>query len=79
MKKKDDVVHVRCIIKGEPAQIIQELKRRGTVTSVKEAIVLGLYAYYDTILQLDLKRLEIEKSRNPDNYATKENIAPENQ
>jgi len=30
LREKDDVVHVRCIIKGEPARMIRELKRRGT-------------------------------------------------
>jgi len=35
MREKDDVVHVTCNIKGEPAWMIRELKRRGTVTSVK--------------------------------------------
>ena len=67
MRKKDDAIHVRCIIKGEPARMIRELKRRGTVTSVKEAVVQGIYTYYDTILQLDLKRLEVEGSRGPSN------------
>ena len=65
--RKDDTVHVRCVIKGEPARMIRELKRRGIVTSVKEAVVQGLYAYYDTILQHDLKRLEVERLRDPSN------------
>jgi len=47
--------------------MIRELKRRGTVTSFKQAIVQGIYTYYDTILQLDLKRLEVEGSRDPSN------------
>ena len=67
LKEKDDIVNVRCVIRGEPARMIRELKRRGTVTSVKEAVVQGIYTYYDTILQLDLKRLEVEGSRGPSN------------
>ena len=35
MREKDDVVNVRCVIRGEPARMIRELKRRGTVTSFK--------------------------------------------
>lgn len=45
MTEKDDVVHVRCVINGEPARIIRELKRRGTVASVKEAVVQGICDY----------------------------------
>ena len=77
MRKKDDAIHVRCIIKGEPARMIRELKRRGTVTSVKQAVVQGIYTYYDTILQLDLKRLEVERSRDSTDYTPKEIVAPE--
>ena len=28
MTEKDYIVHVRCVIKGEPASMIRELKRR---------------------------------------------------
>jgi len=35
LREKDDIVHVRCIIKGEPARMIRELKRRGIITSAK--------------------------------------------
>ena len=56
--RKDDVVHVRCVIKGEPASMIRELKRRGTVASVKEAVVQGLCDYCDDLLRRDLRRLE---------------------
>lgn len=58
MTEKDDVVHVRCVINGEPARIIRELKRRGTVASVKEAVVQGICDYYDDLLRRDLRRLE---------------------
>jgi len=77
LKEKDGTVHVRCVIKGEPARMIRELKRRGTVTSFKQAVVQGIYAYYDTILQLDLKRLEVERSRDSTDYTPNEDIAPE--
>ena len=38
--------------------MIRELKRRGTVASVKEAVVQGIYDYYDDLLRRDLRRLE---------------------
>ncbi len=38
--------------------MIRELKRRGTVASVKEAAVQGLCDYYDDLLGRDLGRLE---------------------
>ena len=58
MREKDDVVHVRCVISGEPTRIIRELKRIGTITSVKEAVVHGICDYYDDLLRRDLRRLE---------------------
>ena len=58
MRENDDAVNVRCVIRGEPARMIRELKRRGTHTRVKEAAVQGLCAYYDDYLRRDLRRLE---------------------
>lgn len=58
MRENDDIVHVRCVIKGEPARMILEPKRRGTVASVKEAVVQGICEHYDDLLRRGLRRLE---------------------
>jgi hypothetical protein len=39
---------------------VLELKRRGVVCSVKEAVVQGLLVYYDVVLERDLRRREAE-------------------
>jgi len=46
-------------MKGRPASVIRELKRRGTVTSAKEAAVQGICDCYDDYLRRDLRRLEV--------------------
>ena len=53
-------VYVKCVLTGEPARIVLELKRRGVVCSVKEAVVQGLLVYYDVVLERDLRRREAE-------------------
>lgn len=62
MKKTGEVkVHINCNIKGEPAQILLELKERGLVNSNKDAINQGLCALYNKILERDLKTKQLKE------------------
>jgi len=56
--KPEQVIHVRCYIKGEPAQLLRELKERGVVSSVREAVVHGILALYEKTIERDLKRAQ---------------------
>jgi len=57
--KSVEVIHVRCSIKGEPAQLLRELKERGIVSSVRGAVVQGILALYEETLERDLKRAQV--------------------
>jgi hypothetical protein len=56
-------VHVKCVLTGEPAWVLRELLRRGVACSVREAVAHGLLAYYDVVLERDLKRRDLRSAR----------------
>lgn len=55
-------VYVKCTLRGEPARIILELKERGIVKSVREAVVQGLLTFYEKTMERDLKRAQARTS-----------------
>jgi len=59
---EDVKVFVRCTLRGEPARIVRELKERGVVASVREAVVHGLIALYERTAERDLKRAQAHAS-----------------
>lgn len=60
--KENDKVSVKCTLKGELPWIFLELKERGIVKSVREAMVQGLLAIYDRTMERDLKRTHVRAS-----------------
>jgi len=58
ISREPDKVYVKCTLTGEPARIVQELKQRGIVRSVREAVVHGILTYYEATMERDLKRVE---------------------
>ena len=60
---RKEKVHVKCTLTGTPAAIIRELKERGIVASVREAITHGLISYYDEVLKRDLDMARLQASR----------------
>ena len=61
--KETDKVYVKCTLRGEPARIVVELKERGIVRSVREAVVQGLLTFYEKTMERDLKRAQARTSR----------------
>jgi len=61
--KEPGKVYVKCTLRGEPARIILELKERGIVRSVREAIVQGILAYYERISDQDLRTAQARTRR----------------
>ena len=49
--EKPEKVYLKCVLRGDPALIVLELKERGIVGSVREAVVQGLFAFYEKILR----------------------------
>lgn len=61
--EEPEKVYVKCTLKGEPARIVLELKERGIVKSVREAVVQGLITFYEMTMDRDLKRAQAKASR----------------
>lgn len=56
-------IYVKCILSGEPARIVRELKERGIVASVREAVVHGILTYYEKVLQRDMELAQLKASQ----------------
>jgi len=61
--EKPEKVYLKCTLRGDPALIVLELKERGIVGSVREAVVQGLFAFYERILERDLRRAQVASAR----------------
>jgi len=55
-------VRINCTIRGEPAAVLLELKKRGIFSSTREAIVRGLEVFYQQQLERDLKKGSTDRS-----------------
>lgn len=63
VEETEKKIYVKCTLSGEPARIVRELKARGVVASVREAVVHGILEYYEKILKRDLEREQLKASR----------------
>ena len=61
-QNEPDIVYVKCELEGKPAKIIKELKRRGMVKSVREAVVQGILTYWDQVMVRDLREAQAQTS-----------------
>ena len=61
--EKPERVYLKCVLRGDPALIVLELKERGIVGSVREAVVQGLFVFYEKILERDLRRAQVASAR----------------
>ena len=57
-QEETEIVWVKCELEGKPARIVRELKRRGMVKSVREAVVQGLLIYWDQVIVRDLREAQ---------------------
>jgi hypothetical protein len=63
MTAEEEKLYVKCTLSGEPARIVRELKERGMVASVREAVVHGILTYYEKVVQRDLERAQLKASQ----------------
>ena len=61
-----DKIYVKCVLTGEPARVIRELRDRGLARSVREAITQGLLCYMELVNERDLKWVQARAGRNLD-------------
>ena len=59
----EDVVYVKCVLRGEPARIVRELKERGVACSVREIVVQGLVALEERTLEREIKGSRLRAER----------------
>jgi hypothetical protein len=57
-QNEPDIVYVKCELEGKPAKIIKELKKRGMVKSVREAVVQGILTYWDQVMVRELREAQ---------------------
>ena len=62
----EDKVWVNFVLTGEPAKVILEAKRRGITKSTRDAVVQGLLALNDKMVERDLKKAQINAHRRAD-------------
>ena len=55
-------LHVKCTLDGEPARILRELKRRGIVSTMKDAVMQGLIALNEDVTERDLREAQARMS-----------------
>ena len=63
MVAEEDKLYVKCTLSGEPARIVRELKERGIVCSVREAVVHGILTYYEKVVRRDLEQAQLKASQ----------------
>ena len=63
--EKPERVYLKCTLRGDPALIVLELKERGIVGSVREAVVHGLLQVTDTTSGR-LTTIKVKKVGYPD-------------
>ena len=61
-KENSRKLFVKCELEGKPAEVYRELKRRGIVKSIREAVSHGLLALYDQQMMRDLRAAQAHTS-----------------
>ena len=56
-------LHVKCKLEGDPARMFRELKQRGVVDTVKDAVKQGFIALYENVTERDLREAQSRARR----------------
>jgi len=62
-KEKSARVHIRCMINGEPARVLLELRRRGIIRSNTDAVCQGLLTLWEKIVRRELEEAQLKASK----------------
>jgi len=63
-ERKGLKVRINTIITGEPAEWLEDWKRRGLVTSYTDAVIQALRAFNEKIADQDLKLVQLKNMKN---------------
>ena len=64
MKSTEKGIRINMKVEGEPAEWLEEWKRRGLVTSYTDAVVQALRAYNEKIVEQDLKFIQLNNIKS---------------
>lgn len=56
-------IRINMLVEGEPAEWLNEWKKRGLVTSYTDAVVQALRAYNERIVEQDLKLTQLKNMK----------------
>lgn len=65
MKNAEKGICINMKVEGEPAEWLDEWKRRGLVTSYTDAVVQALRTFNERITEQDLKSEQLNNIKNP--------------
>lgn len=68
-QEQPDPVSVRCVLYGDVARMFRELESRGLFKTVREAVTLGVQAYYEKVMERDLLEARAKTSAQLANEA----------
>jgi len=57
-------IRINMLVEGEPAEWLEEWKRRGLVTSYTDAVIQSLRVFNETIIEQDLKINQLNNTKN---------------
>jgi len=64
VKSTEKGIRINMKVEGEPAEWLEEWKRRGLVTSYTDAVVQALRAYNEKIVEQDLKFIQLNNIKS---------------
>jgi hypothetical protein len=65
VKNAEKGIRINMKVEGEPAEWLDEWKRRGLVTSYTDAVVQALRTFNERITEQDLKSEQLNNIKNP--------------
>jgi hypothetical protein len=64
VKNTEKGIRINMKIEGEPAEWLEEWKRRGLVTSYTDAVIQALRIFNEEIIEQDLKTEQLNNVKN---------------
>ena len=68
MKNAEKGIRINMKVEGEPAEWLDEWKRRGLVTSYTDAVVQALRTLNEKITEQDLKNVQLDNIKDREKF-----------
>ena len=67
MKSVAKGIRINTRIEGEPAEWLEEWKRRGLITSYTDAVIQALRTFHEKVTEQDLRTVQLQNIKNEEN------------